>query len=443
MPQQSVGTLTISHLNDQGITEIETVTTSTLMVSGDTLTWTPSATSKGSTLAFEIQGISDNHLSLNTTQVFINTVALPAISVSVKGTQAQELWAGTTKGTGTIVISRAGGDTTQPLTFQVSIGGTAVMGVNYNLIGPNGVMIASTTPTITIPAKSTSVTLTVAAIQDDHEDPTLTVTATVQADPDPENPTYVVGAKSSGQVSILDGFPVVSIKAAKPTAQEASPTQHPGEFLISRTGSTTGALAVQFNTIGGTAVQGTDYTLQDAQGNVLTNTLTIPIGAASFAVFLVPIDNDMNTATQFAVMNVLGSNDYEVASVISATVHISNNNRVPTVTNTSVAQNTPTNTALSLTFAQLVTLMGAAVGSGSAGTLQLQVSTVGKGTFQIMPGGGAAVALPKGGVISAGDTLVWTPALNATGNISAFTLDALDGVVSSKKGSVFKVAVGP
>lgn len=75
----------------------------------------------------------------------------------------------------------------------------------------------------------------------------------------------------------IDKGPLITVTTPKPTATEYGPT--PGQFSISRTGSTAAALSLQA-TIGGTA-PGSRYT-------PITVPITIPAGAAVHSVNVIP-----------------------------------------------------------------------------------------------------------------------------------------------------------
>jgi hypothetical protein len=135
---------------------------------------------------------------------------------------------------------------------------------------------------------------------------------------------------------------------------------------------------------------------------------------------------------------------YHIGAAGQITINIRNNNRQPIVANGAVAQNTTVNTALTLTYSQLATLMGAALAPGEThGVLRLKVTAEPRGTLQIIPGGiGAPVSAPVGTFIDAGDTLVWTPPIGAHGRtLKAFSLTAWDGTLRAALNSQFSVTI--
>ena len=107
-------------------------------------------------------------------------------------------------------------------------------------------------------------------------------------------------------------LPVVTITASDASAAE-SPLD-PGTFRLSRTGSTTTALAVFFS-VGGTATSGSDY-------GAIGTSVVIPAGSATADITVTPI-NDSAGEDPETVTVTLGANArYRVGSPSNATVTI-------------------------------------------------------------------------------------------------------------------------
>ena len=112
--------------------------------------------------------------------------------------------------------------------------------------------------------------------------------------------------------------PVVTISATKPTADESG--SNPGEFTVTRTGTTIFPLTVTYG-VGGSAVNGFDYP-------ALFGTVTIPAGAESVKIPLVPnpdvqsegLDTVVITLTAATATNV--GNTYTIGTQNTATVTI-------------------------------------------------------------------------------------------------------------------------
>jgi len=132
--------------------------------------------------------------------------------------------------------------------FQLS--GSAQYQVDYGLSSEVSCDSSSGVYRVTIPPNTTSVAIPVVPFDDTVVEGSETAQVTLSADTgysiDPEH--------SSAAVTIADNdMPTVSILATDPSAAEAGPD--PGEFTISRTGSTAQALTVYY-TIAGSATNG-------------------------------------------------------------------------------------------------------------------------------------------------------------------------------------------
>ncbi|MBI3885798.1 MAG: S8 family serine peptidase [Opitutae bacterium] len=107
----------------------------------------------------------------------------------------------------------------------------------------------------------------------------------------------------------------VTVFATGLIANEAGTS--PGEFTIRRSGSTAAELNVQYS-MGGTAGNGRDY-------QTLSGLVTIPAGAASVKVRLVPIDDREVEAPELAVLSLAARPGYRVGTPGSAAVTILDN----------------------------------------------------------------------------------------------------------------------
>ena len=115
------------------------------------------------------------------------------------------------------------------------------------------------------------------------------------------------------------GPPTVSISPAQGKASEINNGISKGvaKLTISCTGSTSAPLDVHL-TLTGTAVLTTNYNLS-SNGNALTDTVTIPAGAKSATVLLVPIDDSTATGPLTATISLATDAQYTVTSTIAKT----------------------------------------------------------------------------------------------------------------------------
>ena len=110
----------------------------------------------------------------------------------------------------------------------------------------------------------------------------------------------------------------VTIAALDATATEAGATT--GAFRVSRTGSTASPLTV-FYSVAGTATPGTDYTS-------LPGSVTIPAGAAAANILVQPINDTRMEGNETVVVTLSSRAAYTIGSPSSATVTITNDERV-------------------------------------------------------------------------------------------------------------------
>jgi hypothetical protein len=231
---------------------------------------------------------------------------LPTVTVSASDANASE--PGTD--TGAFTLARTG-STTSALAVNFTFSGTAVNGIDYNALGTS----------VTMPAGAASVTVTVTPKDDTTVEGSETVILTLAA-----NAAYTVGSANSATITIADDdstpppptLPTVTVVATDASASEAGP--NPGEFTIARTGSTASALAVNY-TLGGTASNGTDY-------NTLGTSVTIPAGATSATVTVVPKADTLNESTETVILTLSANANYTVGSPNNATVGIANARRI-------------------------------------------------------------------------------------------------------------------
>jgi serine protease len=114
-------------------------------------------------------------------------------------------------------------------------------------------------------------------------------------------------------------LPVVTIQATDATAAETNPgqTPNPGRFTLTRTGSTTHALTVNY-TISGTATNGRDY-------NNLTGTVTFAAGASTVDILVNPIDDTLKEGLETVVLTLASDPNYQIGTSNTATVNIIDN----------------------------------------------------------------------------------------------------------------------
>ncbi len=107
--------------------------------------------------------------------------------------------------------------------------------------------------TVTIPAGSSTVTLTITPIDDDAIEGAESVVVVLA-----EDPAYVIGTPAIASATIEDNdFPLVTVSAVDAAASEAGPNT--GAFRFTRTGSSAQGLTVSYTVSGNAANDGSDF----------------------------------------------------------------------------------------------------------------------------------------------------------------------------------------
>ncbi len=108
----------------------------------------------------------------------------------------------------------------------------------------------------------------------------------------------------------------VSIRVADDAAREEG--EHPGSFLITRDGSTAGALTVNYS-IAGTALNGTDYA-------PLSGSAVIPVGYSTVTILVTPVDDAIYDPGKTVMLTLADGGNYRVDSgQASASMGIADN----------------------------------------------------------------------------------------------------------------------
>lgn len=236
--------------------------------------------------------------------VAIVTIADDDIRVLVGATDATADELGLDQATFTVTRL---GPSAAPLDVSFVLAGTATEGADF----------APLPRTVTIPAGAVTATVVVRPLDDDlFEGPETVILTVIPA------PGYSVGTPDAATATILDDEqPVVTVTATDESAGEAGADT--GTFTIARTGPTAAALTVSIST-SGTATSGVDY-------QPLGTTVTIPAGAATVNVALVPIDDAEIEGAEAASLVIAPGAGYVVGLPGLATVVIADDD-LPVVT---------------------------------------------------------------------------------------------------------------
>lgn len=227
--------------------------------------------------------------------------------VSIAATDATASEATTVTDTGTFTIMRTG-ITTNSLTVNLTTSGTASAGTDFTAL-PTTVVIA---------AGASSATVTATPLNDTAGEPNETIVLTVAA-----GTSYTVSTPNAATMTLVDDDQRVTIAATDATATETSGNTDKGTFTITRTGTTTAALTVNF-TVTGTTVAG-DYTSIGAS-------VIVPANATTTTITVSPIDDTAYEGSETVIVTLAANAAYTVGTPNHiATVTITDND-LPTVT---------------------------------------------------------------------------------------------------------------
>jgi hypothetical protein len=217
---------------------------------------------------------------------------------------------------GTFTVSRSG-PTTAPLTVSYTVGGTASNGSDFAAMGTS----------VVIPAGSASATITVTPVDDAFAEGNETVVVTISP-----SANYIVGTPPNNSATIIIGddepveLPAVGVVATDAAASESPLTT--GFYTVTRTGLTAAPLTVNY-AVGGTATPGGDYV-------ALPGSLVIPAGVSSATITVTPINDSAGEGSETVVLTISAAAAYNLAVSNSATVTITSEDTVPTVTVTAI-----------------------------------------------------------------------------------------------------------
>lgn len=233
--------------------------------------------------------------------------ALPVVTINATDANAAE--AGLDPGTFT--VSRTG-PTTNPLTVNFTIGGSAANSADYQTIAASA----------TISSGASTALVTITPIDDAVSEGGETVVLTLLADPN-----YSVGGANNATVTIADNdVALVTVTATDASAAEAGADT--GTFTFTRSGSTTLSLDnVTFNILG-TAQNALDYT-SPSLPSAASGTVSFPAGQASVTVTVTPSADQLIEGSETVILALVDGANYDLGTPNTATVTIADNNQRP------------------------------------------------------------------------------------------------------------------
>ena len=269
-----------------------------------------------------------------------------------------------------------------PLTVALSTAQGAAVTVDYSVTGgtaTNGTDYAITAGTLTFAAGETVKVIPNTIADDASAEPNETIILTLS------NPAgAALSANSTFTYTITDDdAATVTIAATDSTASE--PGNDTGLFTITRTGSTTAALTVNF-IVTGTATSGADYMN-------LASAVVIPADASSATVLVTPLDDSVIEPAETVVLT-LAPGVYTIGAAGSATVTIADDEPI-----ISVVASDPAAAESGDPGAFTVTRTGSTLGNltvslGIAGTATAGSDYAALPSSVVIPAGAASVVIP-------------------------------------------------
>jgi len=215
-------------------------------------------------------------------------------------------------------FARTGG-TTQALTVNFSVGGTATppggATPDYSQTGAD--TFTTTTGTVTIGVGNATATVNLTPIADTVVEPDETAILTVTP-----GTTYNVVAPSAATGTITNDDADVSVAVSPLSTSEDGATNL--VYTFTRVGATAGALTVNFS-VGGTATFNTDYTQTGAATfDGSTGTVTFGAGNSTATVTVDPTADSTVEPDETVILTVTAGTGYNVSAPSAATGTITN-----------------------------------------------------------------------------------------------------------------------
>ncbi|GBL10997.1 poly(beta-D-mannuronate) C5 epimerase 5 [Microcystis aeruginosa Sj] len=249
----------------------------------------------------ELIAVINNQTALSLTASYFSYVAsptLPSITLAVSPASVTE------DGTTNLVYTfTRTGVTTNPLTVNYTLGGTATLNTDYTRTG--------TTNTVTFAAGSATATVTVDPTADTTVESDETVALTLAT-----GTGYTVGTTTAVTGTINNDDTRVTLAVSPASVTEDGTTNL--VYTFTRTGVTTNALTVNY-TLGGTATLNTDYTRTGT-----TNTVTFAAGSSTATVTVDPTADTTVESDETVALTLATGTGYTVGTTTAVTGTINN-----------------------------------------------------------------------------------------------------------------------
>ncbi len=303
----------------------------------------------------------DSLINVAATNLGINNVVLPTITLAVSPSSVLEN--GTTNLIYTFTRTEA---TTNSLTVNYNVAGTATFNNDYTQIG--AASFTATTGTITFAAGSSTKTLTIDPTGDSTPESNETVALTLTT-----GTGYTIGTTTAVTGTITNddlGSPSITLAVSPSSVLENGPNNL--IYTFTRTGATTNTLTVNYN-VAGTATFNNDYTqIGAASFTATTGTITFAAGSSTKTLTIDPTGDSTPESNETVALTLTTGTGYTIGTTTAVTGTITNDDLgSPSITlavsPSSVLENGPNN--LIYTFTRTgVTTNALTVNYGVAGT---------------------------------------------------------------------------
>jgi Ca2+-binding RTX toxin-like protein len=207
------------------------------------------------------------------------------------------------------------GSTAASLTVNFSVGGTATFNTDYTQTG--AATFNATSGTVTIPAGSSTATVTLDPTTDTTVEVNETAILTVVS-----GASYDVGVPAAATGTITNDDTDVTVAVSPSSVEEDGAPNL--VYTFTRNGVTTGPLTVNFS-VGGTATFNTDYTQTGAATFTATDgTVTFGAGNSTATVTVDPSTDTVVEPNETVILTLTAGTGYNVAIPSTATGTITN-----------------------------------------------------------------------------------------------------------------------
>ncbi|QLE57378.1 S-layer family protein [Nostoc sp. TCL26-01] len=242
------------------------------------------------------------------------------------------------------------GSTTNALTINFGVAGTATLNTDYTQTG--AASFTATTGTITFAAGASTAILTVNPTADTFVENNETVALTLAS-----GTGYTVGTTTAVTGTITnDDFPSITLAVSPASVTEDGTTNL--IYTFTRTGSTTNALTINFG-VAGTATLNTDYTQTGAASfTATTGTITFAAGASTAILTVNPTADTTVESNETVALTLASGTGYTIGTATAVTGTITNDDPSGITINLSPGQTivegltSPQNAAYTVTLSQ-------------------------------------------------------------------------------------------